>query len=111
MEFILGCNYWASNAGADMWRDFDIDCIDKDVKILSENGVKHMRVFPNWRDFQPVEPIYGIDGAILDYTVKEHPMSDNSYYLDYGMMDKFSFFLDICKSIILRSLSDLLQDG
>ena len=25
MDFILGCNDWASNAGADVWRDFDIE--------------------------------------------------------------------------------------
>ena len=29
MEFILGCNYWASNAGADMWRDFDSSALIK----------------------------------------------------------------------------------
>ena len=77
MEFILGCNYWASNAGADMWRDFDIECIDKDIRILSEYGVKHMRVFPNWRDFQPVEPILGGSGVLLGYTVKEQPISSS----------------------------------
>jgi hypothetical protein len=54
-----------------MWRDFDIECIDKDIRILSEYGVKHMRVFPNWRDFQPVEPILGGSGVLLGYTVKE----------------------------------------
>ena len=53
MEFILGCNYWASNAGADMWRDFDIECIDKDIRILGGSGV------------------------LLGYTVKEQPISSS----------------------------------
>lgn len=38
MEFILGCNYWASNAGADMWRDFDVDAIRADLDALSRHG-------------------------------------------------------------------------
>ncbi len=51
MEFILGCNYWASNAGADMWKNFDINVVERDLKILSEKGVEYVRIFPNWRDF------------------------------------------------------------
>ena len=92
MKFILGCNYWASNAGADMWRDFDIECIDKDVKILSEYGVKHMRVFPNWRDFQPVEPVLGGGGVLL------------------GLIN-FPCFSTFVKSTTSRSLWGLLQAG
>ena len=108
MEFILGCNYWASNAGADMWRDFDIECIDKDVKILSENGVKYMRVFPNWRDFQPVEPLLGGRGAMLGYTIKEQPIPDNPYYLDNDMLDEFSQFLDVCKKYDIKVIVGLI---
>lgn len=96
MNFILGCNYWASNAGADMWRDFDPSAIEKDIKILSENGVKHIRAFPNWRDFQPVEPLFTGMGNLARYTVKGKVMTDNPYYLDSEMLDRFSLFLDIC---------------
>ena len=67
MEFILGCNYWASNAGADMWRFFDAEVVKKDIKTLSEYGVKHIRVFPNWRDFQPVAPVLAEHGKHADY--------------------------------------------
>ena len=108
MEFILGCNYWASNAGADMWRNFDIKCIDKDLKILSENGIKYMRVFPNWRDFQPVEPILGEFGVLNGYTIKEQPIPDNPYYLDLEMLDKFSEFLDVCKKYGIRLIVGLI---
>ena len=45
MDFILGCNYWASNAGADMWRCFDANAIEKDIKTLSEYGITHIRAF------------------------------------------------------------------
>lgn len=46
-EFMLGCNYWASNAGTEMWKQWDADVVDEDFKILSENGVKYVRIFPN----------------------------------------------------------------
>ena len=105
MEFILGCNYWASNAGADMWRDFDIKCIDKDLKILSENGIKYMRVFPNWRDFQPVEPILSGFGTLIGYTIKGMPMPNNPYYFDLEMLDRFSMFLDVCKKYFYNRIS------
>ena len=36
MEFILGCNYWASDSGTDMWRTFNIVAIKKDLRTLSE---------------------------------------------------------------------------
>ena len=64
---MLGCNYWDSEHGTDMWRYFDADVIEKDVKALSENGVKYMRVFPNWRDFQPIQKLYGYRGSSRGY--------------------------------------------
>lgn len=96
MDFILGCNYWASNAGADMWRNFDLKIIEKDIKALSENGVKQIRAFPNWRDFQPVEPLWACEGNLARYTVKGKELTDNPYYLDEIMLDRFSCFLDVC---------------
>ena len=86
MEFILGCNYWASNAGADMWRDFDKEAIDKDLDALSSHGVTHMRVFPNWRDFQPVDRAYAWRGQHGEY------VKDNSPY-------QVTFFVGIANGI------------
>ena len=58
-EFMLGVNYWASHAGTDMWRDWNEDIVEKDLKLLADNGLDVLRVFPNWRDFQPVKPVLG----------------------------------------------------
>ncbi|MBO5338978.1 MAG: cellulase family glycosylhydrolase [Clostridia bacterium] len=91
MEFLLGCNYWASNAGTDMWKDFNIDIIDKDLSLLSKNGVKYLRAFPNWRDFQPVSPIITNRGTCIGYTGDK-----KNHYLDSDMLNKFDLFLDIC---------------
>ena len=66
-DYILGANYWASNAGAEMWRDFDAACIQKDLEALYENGIAYVRAFPNWRDFQPVVALYGGSNCFCEY--------------------------------------------
>lgn len=53
--FLLGCNYWNSASGTDMWKNWDESVIKADLAELKKIGVKHLRVFPNWRDFQPVD--------------------------------------------------------
>ena len=108
MEFILGCNYWASNAGAEMWRDFNIECINKDIRLLSENGVKHIRAFPNWRDFQPVHPILTGGGVISGYTMSGKPSADNPYYLDEEMLRRFSAFLDVCDKYNIKVIVGII---
>lgn len=59
MSFLIGCNYWASNAGIEMWRQFDADVIRRDFKELKSYGIEYLRVFPLWRDFQVAEPFFG----------------------------------------------------
>ncbi|MBC8083182.1 MAG: beta-mannanase, partial [Hymenobacter sp.] len=58
-SFAVGCNYWASHAGTHMWRDWRPEVIEKDFQQLSANGIKVLRVFPLWPDFQPIHHIYG----------------------------------------------------
>lgn len=96
MKFMVGCNYWASNAGVDMWRNFNIKAIEKDLKILSSHGVEYMRVFPLWRDFQPVMPNIGGGGVIKDFVLEGGKKPENPYYLDETMMERFGKFLDLC---------------
>ena len=96
MEFLLGCNYWASNAGVDMWRNFSPEAIEKDLKKLSSHGVRYMRVFPLWRDFQPVKPNLGGRGSVRQFVMEDGSNPENPYYLDEKMLHRFSQFLDIC---------------
>lgn len=42
-----------------MWRDWSEKAVDEDFRKLSQYGVKYLRVFPNWRDFQPIVPLMG----------------------------------------------------
>ena len=96
MEFLLGCNYWASNAGVDMWRNFSPEAIEKDLKTLSSHGVRYMRVFPLWRDFQPVKPNFGGSGSIRQFVMEDGSKPQNPYFLDEKMLHRFSQFMDIC---------------
>lgn len=54
MDFQLGCNYWASHAGIYMWRNWDKQVVEQDMKHLQKCGVRVLRVFPLWSDFQPL---------------------------------------------------------
>lgn len=56
-EFLLGVNYWASNAGLYMWRRYDRTVVENDFKLLRSHGVNTIRVFPLWSDFQPLTEI------------------------------------------------------
>ncbi len=108
MDFILGCNYWASNAGADMWRDFDEEAVREDLRVLAAHGVTHIRAFPNWRDFQPVMPLYRGQGILNGYCMEGETAPDNPYYLDGVMMERFGRFLDICDELGIRVVVGLL---
>jgi len=106
-NFLLGCNYWASNAGAEMWVDFCPDSIDKDLKTLSENGIKHLRVFPNWRDFQPVMPLCVWD-KVEEYRMVGEKRPKNKYYLCETALERFNQFCDIAGKYNLQIVVGLI---
>lgn len=45
---VLGANYWASHAATEMWRRWDAKVVDEDLRVLARNGIRLLRVFPNW---------------------------------------------------------------
>ena len=107
MSFILGCNFWASNAGTEMWKNFDAHVIEKDLRILKEHGIDYLRVFPIWRDFQPVTPLITAQGRISEYAQNGNE-PENKYYLDEEMLNKFSVFLDICDKMQIKVIIGLI---
>ncbi len=107
-EFILGCNYWASNAGTEMWREWDVVAVERDLKRLAENGVKYMRVFPTWRDFQPIVPIMSQCNVISEYRLKDEAFTHNPYYLSEQMLDEFDAFCDMCDKYSLKLIVGLI---
>lgn len=107
-DFLLGVNYWASNAGTEMWRQFDVKIIEKDLKILSSHGVRDMRIFPIWRDFQPVKPNFGYSGIISEYVMETGEKPSNEYFLDEEMISRFSLFLDLCDKYNIKVVVGLI---
>ncbi len=108
MDFLLGCNYWASNAGTEMWNNWDEDAIRKDIKTLAEYGSKHLRVFPNWRDFQPATRFYGCQGQKRDICHIDGSLFKNENYLDELMMQRFGIFCDICEEYNVKLIVSLI---
>ena len=108
MDFMIGCNYWASNAGTEMWVNWDEKVIRDDLDILSQNGVEYMRVFPNWRDFQPVVKMYGGGGDFKEYRLKKYSAASNPYFLDDEMLNRFDKFCDICREYGIKLIVSLL---
>lgn len=53
--------------------------IKKDIKTLSEYGVEYIRVFPNWRDFQPVMPVMKEFGMHALYCLEGERKPENPY--------------------------------
>ncbi|MDO4284802.1 MAG: cellulase family glycosylhydrolase [Eubacteriales bacterium] len=107
-EFMLGCNYWASHAGADMWRRWDAQVVREDLARLHENGVKYLRVFPNWRDFQPVEALYGEKNRREGFCMPGEVRPANSCYLDETMLERFHLFCGMAQSYGMRLIVGLV---
>lgn len=74
--FMLGCNYWASHAGTSMWSDWQPDVVDHDFKILAEQGVRVLRVFPLWTDFQPIEQLFKVSNRPEEFRHGETKLGD-----------------------------------
>jgi len=96
MEFLLGCNYWDSAHGTDMWKHYDPEVIRQDVEALSNAGIRCLRVFPNWRDFQPVKRLYKWRVKPCDVVmVDEKPLQDDTG-VDSQQIANFRHFALTC---------------
>ncbi len=70
----FGCNYWASHAGTEMWRNWDETIVKEDMRKLKEAGNEILRPFPLWRDFQPIELLRGAGSTPKEVTVHGKPL-------------------------------------
>ncbi len=96
--FSIGCNYWASHAGTNMWRDWSRKEVAADFKQLSkEAGLQIVRVFPLWPDFQPLSLLKGGGGFRKEMRSGERPLAHGPLGeagIDPVMMERFSELLD-----------------
>lgn len=104
----LGCNYWASHAGTEMWRKWEPEEARKDLQVLRAHGVEYLRVFPNWRDFQPVEPFYGPGARLWEYRLSGDRLPENKYYLDEVMLSRFRELCDMCLELDVKLIVGLV---
>ena len=112
IPFMLGCNYWASNAGTEMWRNFDTEAIEADFIELRENGCDTLRIFLNWRDFQPVMTIDGYAGQPGEYRMNDGSadgrLLENSYGLDPVMLERLALVCDLAEKHDLKLIVSLI---
>ncbi len=103
-KLYAGCNYWASHAGIHMWSRWDAEVVENDFKQLSEIGIKLVRVFPLWSEFQPVNKIYGYHSCLEGYSVDggETLLDSFDAGIDESMMDKFEIMLDLASKYSLK---------
>ncbi len=110
-EFTLGCNYWASHAGTAMWRDWRPEVVAKDFGALASHGLKVLRVFPLWPDFQPLLELksFGGDHFEYRYLASEEPLSpDNPAALDLVMVERFATFCGLAQRHGLKLIVGLV---
>ncbi len=99
-KFVLGCNYWASHAGTNMWTNWRPDVIDKDLKQISDAGLQVIRVFPIWPDFQPIHQFYGAKGSLQEIRFKDGPLPGTGPGKDgvsVEQLEHFSEFADMAE--------------
>jgi len=110
--FAVGVNYWASYAGTHMWRDWKPEIIEQDFKQLSENGIKVLRVFPLWPDFQPIYQIYTGGGAKKYIAFKDEiplPLSgQGSDGMSEEQMQHFEVLADLAQKYNLKLVVGLI---
>lgn len=103
-NFMIGCNYWASHAGIEMWKNWSAKTIRGDLKALSQCGVEYLRVFPLWRDFQPVKSQYSWANKLRGYVMgeDERDLENNPDAIDPVMIERFRTFAKIADEFNMK---------
>lgn len=110
-NFVIGCNYWASNAGTYMWRNWDEAAVEDDLKKLVGCGVECLRVFPLWSDFQPISSY--LNGAVRnEMRINDKPLDKSPEGIagvDPVMIHRFARFIELCDKYNIKLLVCLLN--
>jgi len=110
-KFSVGCNYWASHAGTNMWRVWRPDIVEADFARLQQHNVHLLRVFPLWPDFQPICALYGQAGVFREYRMGEEPLPDTPVGqagVSEEALQKFQQFCDLAKKYGIRLVVGLV---
>ncbi len=109
-EFMIGVNYWDSASGTDMWKKWNSAVVVDDLRALREVGVKYLRVFPLWRDFQPVKKLYAQNGNFGEYVIgeDEQPLDTNPNGIDFKMVEHFREFAKIAEKYDMKLIVSIV---
>ncbi len=97
-RFFVGCNYWASHAGTNMWHDWNAEVVEDDLKRLSEAKITVLRMFPLWSDFQPLRMHRSGGSQERELRLGEEPLpftEAGRAGVDIVMADRFEVFCDL----------------
>ena len=109
--FFVGCNYWASHAGTNMWHIWDEEVVAADFARIAAQGLTVLRVFPLWPDFQPIKTLYGGGGQPREIRMGEEPLPDTEAGragVDETMLERFLRLCDLAEAAGLRLIVGLL---
>ncbi|MBO4630970.1 MAG: beta-mannanase, partial [Lentisphaeria bacterium] len=111
-EFSIGCNYWSSEAGIRMWREWSEPAVEKDFSALKECGMNTVRIFPLWSDFQPVSWACSCSGRHAELVMSDgSPLPEKGlkhWGLDPVMMERFRRTADLASKYDLKLVVGLL---
>jgi hypothetical protein len=110
-HFIVGCNYWASHAGTAMWRDWQPEVVDDDLRRLAEAGLQVLRVFPLWSDFQPITLLRAGQGQPYEIRFGDEPLPDTEVGqagVSEEMLGRFQAFADLAHQHRLKLVVGLV---
>jgi beta-galactosidase len=112
-KFNIGCNYWASHAGTNMWRNWQAEVVEDDFRQMSDAGLQVLRVFPLWPDFQPISQLYGGGGSEQEVRWEEEPLLFDDYTqyptgLSPLALDRFDILTDLAMKYNLKLIVGLL---
>lgn len=107
-NFMVGCNFWDSKSGTDMWINFDDESLKKDLTALSDNGIRYIRCFPNWRDFQPVTALRAWAGNFKEYRMTGDRFPENEYFIEPIMIERFRKFAKLADDVGIKLIVSIL---
>ncbi len=110
-RFVIGCNYWASHAGTNMWSDWQPEVVTEDLRRLADHGLQALRVFPLWPNFQPIQLLRGGGGEPREVRLGEQPLPDDAEGqagISPLMMERFQTFADLAEAAGLKLIVGLL---
>lgn len=99
-KFFTGCNYWASHAGTEMWRNWKPEVIEEDFARLEASNNRVVRLFPLWRDFQPLRMHHGGCNEEKEMRIGDEPLphtEEGRHGIDPVMVERFQWVCDCAK--------------